>query len=644
MKNRRTIYLQMKPVEEAQGAFASRLNLEACLASETIAVQEAAGRVTAEPVFARFSTPSHHLAAMDGIAVRAEATFGTTVDRPKTLTIGKDGFLINTGQIMPEGTNAVIMIEQVVMLDDQRAQIESGAYPWQNVRKVGEDIVATELLLPQNHRVTPYDIGALLNGGIFRVVVKEKPRVLLIPTGSELISPQDLDGNTLAPGRVVESNSAILGALIEAAGGRCRIHPIVPDIFEEILEVVQGATGGHDHIVMISAGSSAGSEDYTAGVIGQLGEVLVHGVTMMPGKPTVLGIINHKPVIGNPGYTVSAVMAFEKFAQPLIYQMLGLRPPERPKINVRAARKMASKLGLDEFVRVKLGRVKETMVASSLPRGAGSVTTLTRADGIVRIPSHVEGVLDGEVVEAELLRDLKEIDNTVVVVGSHDNTLDVLANQMRVKDCRFGLASSNVGSLGGLMALRHGYCHTAGCHLLDTDTGTYNISYITRYLPDLRVKLVNLAYREQGLMVSPGNPKGITGIADLARDDITFVNRQAGSGTRILLDYRLAELDMSPEDIQGYGQEEFTHMSVAVTVLSGGADAGLGIYAAAKALGLDFVPLVTEEYDLVIPEAFSHDEKIQWMLEVMGSRAFRDLVDKMGGYDTSKTGTVLASL
>jgi putative molybdopterin biosynthesis protein len=644
MKNRRDIYLQMKPVEEAQRAFSSRLNLEGCLEPETIRVQEATGRVTAEPVFARFSTPSHHLAAMDGIAVRAEATFETTVDRPKELRVGKDCFLTNTGQIMPEGTNAVIMIEHVVMLDEETVQIEAGAYPWQNVRKVGEDIVATELLLPQNHLITPYEIGALINGGIFDVAVKEKPRVLIIPTGSELMSPQDVDGDTLPPGRVVESNSAILGALIETSGGEYRPHPIVPDVFEEIFDAVRGAAHGDAHIVMISAGSSAGSEDYTASVIRQLGEVLVHGVTMMPGKPTVLGIINDRPVIGNPGYTVSAIMAFEQFTRPLIYRMLGLQPPERPKIKVRAARKMASKLGLDEFVRVKLGRVKDTVVASSLPRGAGAVTTLTQADGIIRIPSHVEGVRDGEVVEAELLRDLQQIENTVVVVGSHDNTLDVLGNQMRVKDCRFGLASSNVGSLGGLIALRKGYCHTAGCHLLDTDTGIYNISYVRRYLPDFRVKLVNLAYRQQGLMVSKGNPKGITGVGDLARDDIAFVNRQAGSGTRILLDYRLAELDIRPENVRGYDQEEFTHMSVAVTVLSGGADTGLGIYAAAKALGLDFVPMVTEEYDLVIPEAFFGDEKIQLMLEVMGSRAFRNLVDKMGGYDTSKTGTVLASL
>jgi putative molybdopterin biosynthesis protein len=397
-------------------------------------------------------------------------------------------------------------------------------------------------------------------------------------------------------------------------------------------------------MVIVSAGSSAGSEDYTASVIGQLGEILVHGVTMMPGKPTVLGVVNNKPVIGNPGYTVSAIMAYERFAQPLIYRMLGIQQPQRPKVNVRTTRKMASKLGLEEFIRVKLGRVKNTIVASSLPRGAGSVTTLTEADGIIRIPSHVEGVHAGVVVEAELLKDLTQIENTVVVVGSHDNTLDVLANQMRVKDCRFGISSSNVGSLGGLMALRNGYCHAAGCHLLDTETGTYNISYVRRYLPELRVKLVNLVYRQQGLMVPKDNPKSIAGLEDLARGDITFVNRQTGSGTRILLDYRLEELGIRPEDIRGYDQEEFTHMAIAVNVLSGAADTGLGIYAAAKALDLDFIPIVTEEYDLVIAEEFYEDEKIELMLNVMGSGAFKELVGQLGGYDTSKTGTVVASL
>ncbi|MDY6952536.1 MAG: molybdopterin-binding protein, partial [Thermodesulfobacteriota bacterium] len=476
MKSKRNIYLQMKPMDEASALFFARFDLEGCLKPETIAVQLAAGRVTAEPVFARLSSPSYHAAAMDGIAVRAETTFGTTVDRPQKLRIGDDAHFVNTGQIMPEGTNAVIMIEYVTDLDKGSVQIEGGAYPWQNVRRVGEDIVATELILPQNHLITPYEIGALLNGGVFHVAVKERPRVLIIPTGSELVAPEDVQGDRLPRGRVIESNSAILGALIQASGGEYIPHPIVADVFEEILDAVREAASGDAHIVIVSAGSSAGSEDYTAGVMDRLGEVLVHGVTMMPGKPTVLGAINDRPVMGNPGYTVSAIMAFEQFVQPLMYGMLGLEPPAKGKAKVRVARKMASRLGLDEFVRVKLGRVGETLVASSLPRGAGSVTTLTEADGIIQIPSHVEGILAGDVVEAELLREQAHIENTVVVVGSHDNTLDVLANQMRVKDCRFGLSSSNVGSLGGLMALRNGYCHTAGCHLLDTETGAYNVS------------------------------------------------------------------------------------------------------------------------------------------------------------------------
>jgi putative molybdopterin biosynthesis protein len=632
----------MKTLEEAREIFFSRFSFDRYLKPESIPSREAAGRVTAEPVFARYSSPSYHAAAMDGIAVKAETTFSTTVDRPKELRVGKDTFFINTGQIMPEGTDAVVMIEHVTVVNDETVQIEAAAFPWQYVRRVGEDIVATELILSQNHLITPYEVGALLNGGVFEVAVKKKPRVLIMPTGSELVSEQELTSSTLPEGSVVESNSAILGAMVEKCGGEWLSHPIVPDAYEQILDAVREAAAGEADIIIVSAGSSAGSEDYTANVIAELGEVLVHGITMMPGKPTVLGIVDNKPVIGNPGYTVSAIMAFEKTVQPIIYGMLGIQEPVRPKTTVRTARKLPSKLGMEEFVRVKLGRVRNTIVATSLPRGAGSVTTLTEADGIIRIPGHVEGINAGESAEADLLRDLTDIEDTVVVVGSHDNTLDVLANQIKVQNPRFGLSSSNVGSLGGLIALRDGYCHVAGSHLLDTDTGIYNISYIKQYLPDLRVALVNLVYREQGLIVPRGNPKGITGIRDLARDDVTLVNRQAGSGTRVLLDYRLAESGIKPETITGYDQEEFTHMSVAVNVLSGAADTGLGIYAAAKALDLDFVPIVTEEYDLVIPEVFLEDEKIQLMLDTIRSEPFKELVRQLGGYDTSKTGTVVA--
>jgi putative molybdopterin biosynthesis protein len=641
---KRNIYLQMKSVSDARKLFFERIAFKKALGQEIVPVGQAVGRITARPVFARFSAPPFHAAAMDGIAVLAETTFGTTVDRPKKLQIGKDAFFINTGRPLPEGTDAVIMIEHVLTLDDQTVQIESGAYPWQYVRKVGEDIVATELVLPQNQCITPYDVGALMNGGIFHVAVKEKPRVCIIPTGSELITPEDLGSGALAPGQVVESNATVLGTLVEQYGGRYRIAPVAPDDFARILDAVTTAVEGDNHIVIISAGSSAGSEDYTAAVIRELGEVLVHGVTMMPGKPTVLGIVDDIPVMGNPGYPVSAIIAFEQFIRPLICHMLGTVEPERVKVKARTARKMVSKLGVDEFVRVKLGLVHDTMVASPLPRGAGSVTTLTEADGIMTIPSHVEGIQSGEIADVELLKDLEHIRNTVVVVGSHDNTLDLLANQMHVRDCRFGLSSSNVGSLGGLIALRDGHCHVAGCHLLDTETGTYNISYIRRYLPKTPVKLVNLVFREQGLIVPKGNPRGIAGIEDLVGNDCVFVNRQAGSGTRILLDYRLASLNIDPDKIPGYANEEFTHMSVAVAVLSGTADVGLGIYAAARALDLDFIPVVIEEYDLAVAEAFFEDEKIRFMLDVIRSEDFKNQVKTLGGYDTSKTGTVVAGL
>ncbi len=476
------------------------------------------------------------------------------------------------------------------------------------------------------------------------MAVKQKPQVDIIPTGSELVSPQQVGEGLLRVGHVVESNSAVLAALVEQWGGTCRVHPIVPDDFEQILNAVRRAVDGGAQIVVISAGSSAGSEDYTAAIIGKLGKVLVHGVTMMPGKPTVLGMVDGKPVVGNPGYTVSAILAFETFVQPLICRMLGTLPQARPRVQAQSARKIASKLGLDEFVRVKLGKVKSTLVATPLPRGAGSVTTLTEADGILPIASDTEGIQAGQTVEVELIRNLEDIENTVVIIGSHDNTLDILANHIRVRDCRFGLSSSNVGSLGGLTALRNGHCHAAGSHLLDTETGIYNISYIKRYLPDRSVKLVNLVYRNQGLIIQRGNPKNIRGIEDLTRDEITFVNRQQGAGTRILLDYRLASLGITPDKVKGYDREEFTHMSVAVAVLSGVADAGMGIFAAAKALDLEFIPVVTEEYDLVIPAEFYGDEKVGFMLDVIRSDAFKKDVMNLGGYDTSKTGTIVAEL
>ena len=640
---KRNIYLSKKSLAEARRILFDSFQWSEFQKQETIAVPDAVGRVLAEAVFARFSSPHFHAAAMDGIAVKAEATFGVSEAEPRTLSIGHDAFYVNTGHVMPDNTDAVIMIENVNVLDQQQVQIEAPAFPWQYVRKVGEDIVATELLFPRSHVVTPYCVGALLSGGIFEVAVRRAPRLLIIPTGSELVDWREIQAQTLKPGSVIETNSFVLGKLVEAWGGVYTRHAKVEDDIATIAKAVTNAYADGFDMVLIVGGSSAGSQDYSRHVIEQLGDVLVHGVTIMPGKPVVIGNVQGKPVFGIPGYPVSAIIAFEQFVGAAMRCILDQPETGRPTIEVQPTKKIASKLGVEEFVRVKLGTVNDRVVATSLPRGAGSITTFTEADGILRIPANLEGLNEHEPVQAELLKAPQAIDNTIVVVGSHDNTLDLLADQIKGAYPHMTLSSSHVGSMGGLMAIKKGACHLAGSHLLDTDDGTYNISYVKRYLPDMGVNVVNLVLRDQGLILAPGNPKGIKGIDDLVREDVSLVNRQGGSGTRILLDYKLAQLQLDPSLIAGYDFEEFTHMSVAVAVLSGTADVGLGIYAAAKALNLDFIPVVTEQYDLIIPDAHFESPNIQRLLETITSREFKERVTLLGGYHTTKTGNIITA-
>ncbi len=641
MSNQRNIYLNMKTLKQARQILFEQFSSYTPLLKETISVPDAVGRVLAEPVFAVISSPNFHLAAMDGIAVTAATTFGASETRPKELVVDTDAFYINTGHVMPKNTDAVIMIEHVNVMGQDRVEIEAPAFPWQNVRKVGEDIVATELLFPHNHVITPYCVGALLSGGVFRVPVRKKPNVLVIPTGSELVDWRKTSLENLKPGQVLETNSFVLGKLIESWGGRFVRHEMLSDDPETIKQAILDAVNTDFDMVLTVGGSSAGSEDYTRNAIDDLGRVLVHGVTIMPGKPLIIGVIKDKPVFGIPGYPVSAIIAFEQFVGPLVSLMLGQPEKQRPTVAVEPTKKIASKLGVEEFLRVKLGAVGNRIVATPLPRGAGCITTLTQADGIIRVPNNIEGIPPHEPVTAELLRPLSSIINTVVVVGSHDNTLDILADQIRFGHKNLTLSSSHVGSMGGLMAIKKGVCHLAGAHLLDTQDGSYNISYVKKYLSDVPVKLVNLVLRDQGLIVLPGNPKAIKGIEDLGRKDVTFINRQAGSGTRILLDFRLTQLGIDPSCVNGYENEEFTHMSVAVAVLSGTVDVALGIYAAAKALNLDFIPVVTEQYDLIIPEIFFESENIRILLDTINSPEFKKRVQALGGYSTEKTGQII---
>ncbi len=636
---KRKIYLKMKSPEEARELFLSRFDLRSFLPPEEIPTVSARGRVTAAPVWARWSSPAAHQAAMDGFAVAARATFGATPDNPKKLAVGREAYPVNTGHLMPPGTDAVIMVENVPDPEADPITVEAPVFPWQNVRRVGEDLVAGEMVLPEGVEITPWAQGALLAAGVVRVPVRRRPLVIILPTGSELIPASELTEEP-PEGRLPEFNSVILAGMVEEAGGIPQVWPIAGDDPQILAHTLKKAVVAGD-VVLINAGSSAGSEDYTYQAVAALGEVLVHGVAMMPGKPTLLGVVDGKPVIGNPGYPVSAVLSFEQFAAPLIAGLAGKRLAPRRKILVHPAQNLPSKPGLEEFIRVTLGRVGQKVIATPLPRAAGAITTLIRADGLLKVPALSEGLEEDRPAEAELLVPREDIEGTLVVLGSHDNTLDLLATLLRRRDPRLRLASGHIGSLGGLMALRQGRSHLGGSHLFDPDTNTYNITYIQKYLSGLPLKLINLAWREQGLMVLPGNPKNIRSVSDLVRPDVRFINRQRGAGPSLLLDYILKEGGLDPGAVQGYDREEYTHMAVAANVKSGTADVGLGILAAARALGLDFIPLAPERYDLVVPESTFQDPRFQTLLEVIRSQEFASLARALGGYDLRDCGKIV---
>jgi len=465
--------------------------------------------------------------------------------------------------------------------------------------------------------------------------VRKRPHVTLIPTGTELVDLQETPDPP--PGKTIESNSAVLAALARQAGAEVTVTSIIADDYENIKKHLLAAVESDTDVVVMNAGSSAGSADYTVQVIGELGEVLVHGVTIMPGKPTILGVINNKPVIGNPGYPVSAIISFEQFTLPLLQMLQGLPITPPPTAEALLARDIPSKGGIEEFRRMITGQINDHLVTVPLKKGAGAITTLTRANSILRIPASSEGVTRGSKVELELLRPRRQIENTILCTGSHDLCLDLLHDFLK-QTSPYPLASTHVGSLGGIMAVRDNMTHMAGSHLLDPATGEYNVSYLDQYLPQKNIALITLVHRQQGLMVKPGNPKNIRSITDLLRHDVNFINRQAGSGTRVLLDHELHRVDIDPDAINGYDEEEYTHMAVAVSVLSGKADAGLGILAASRALELDFIPITEERYDLIIPEAFLELPSITRALEIISTKAFQTKVEAKGGYSTRQTG------
>jgi putative molybdopterin biosynthesis protein len=627
------------------------------LGSEEIPLDEhALGRVLAEAVWAKISSPHYHASAMDGFALRAEDTAGAMPSTPITLSCSDQAAYVDTGDPLPVWANAVVPIENVESIDtagkiapDARRpvaiRLRAALPPWQYVRPLGEDIVATQLVLPAGHLLRPVDLGAIAACGHDRLRVARRPRVAILPTGSELIPL----GKPTRPGDIIEYNSLVLAAQVDAWGGQAQRFPITPDNFDLICQRLLEAAGEND-LILLNAGSSAGSEDYSAQVVESVGELLVHGVAIRPGHPVIIGMVHPTsaengstiPVIGVPGYPVSAALTGEIFVKPLLRRWLGLPPDEPVSVTATLTRKVTSPGGDDDYMRVAVGRVGERLLAAPLSRGAGVITSLVRADGLALLPRGSQGLPAGAEVKVSLYRSPAELEHTIFAIGSHDIILDMMAQYLAARDRR--LASANVGSQGGLVALQRGEAHLAGSHLLDTETGEYNLSFIRQYLPSQRVKVVALAGRQQGLIVLKGNPKGIRSLQDLTQAGVSFINRQRGAGTRLLLDYHLVLLGLESASIHGYNQEEYTHLAVAAAVASGRADCGLGIAAAAQALDLDFIPLFQERYDLVIPAQYYESQLLAPLLELLQEPAFRQEVAGLPGYDVSPMGVLIASL
>jgi putative molybdopterin biosynthesis protein len=632
--------------------------------------EDATGRVLAEPVWAKISSPHYHASAMDGFALRSVDTVGAAPGEPITIGCGDHAQMpkaiyLDTGNPLPDWADAVVPIENVEPLapDGQPAadarrpfaiRIRAAVTPWSHVRPLGEDMVATQLVLPSGHVLRPVDLGALAGSGHCTVKVARRPSVAILPTGSELVPV----GKEVRPGDIIEYNSIVLASQVNSWGGIARRFPITPDNFQDICLQVKKAAQEND-LVLLNAGSAAGSQDFSARVVESLGELLVHGVAVRPGHPVILGMIQRQrapsmkvttpsvqpekiPVIGVPGYPVSAALTGEIFVEPLLARWLGRQPHEPQQVTAILTRKVASPPGDDDYLRVVVGKVGEQLLAAPLPRGSGVITSLVRADGLTILPRGVQGLPAGSEVRVRLYRPPGDLERTIFAAGSHDMILDLLAQYLA--GYRRRLISANVGSLAGLVALRRGEAHLAGSHLLNARTGEYNLPFIRNYLPGVPVKVVAFVCRQQGLLLRKGNPKRIESLDDLSREDITLVNRQRGAGTRVLLDYLLQQRGLDPERIHGYQHEEYTHLAVAAAVASGRADCGLGIAAAAQALNLDFLPIAQERYELIVPDQFFHTPLLAPLLSVLDDSGFRKEVAALPGYDVSEMGKIVAEV
>ena len=593
-------------------------------------------RIATRPVFARCSNPPFLCSAMDGYATSFTRTLEADLANPIFLSFDSDASRVNTGDPLPRGTDAVIMVEEVEQ-SDTGISIRKPAYLWQNVRMIGEDIIEGDMLVPGNYRIRTLDTGMFLSAGVTHVHVRRKPSVLIIPTGKELIDIYANPSHDPGASGLIDFNSYLLANMAEEIGFRAERSKIIVTK-AELSSIVRQASGEYD-VIIVNAGSSAGTEDFTEGIIRELGTLIFHGVSMMPGKPTLFGVVNGKPVFGIPGYPVSAVTSFKVFFEPL-YEKLMATTLNREFVPCVTPYKIPSRIGIEEILRVNLIDKGDRYYAFPLPRGASIYSSLANADGLIRVPENIEGFDEDEPITCELLKNKGELNKRTYIIGSHDLSLGILRDMMKKQFPAQDLISTHVGSMSGIMAFGKGITDLCTTHILDEQEKVYNINLVKKYVPGRPWLLINLAKRTQGLLVQEGNPKSISGIEDVGQDNVTFVNRQIGSGTRILLDAMLKEKGIDRETVKGYDREESSHTAVAILIREGVADTGVAIHAVARVFSLGFIPLAEEDYDLLVAKEFFESEKFQSLLGLIRSDEFKSRLKEIGGYNTDQTGKI----
>jgi len=627
-------YLDNYDLMDAFDRYLTDIKQQIKLETEWVSTKESLDRISAKAVYAKASSPNYNASAMDGIAIKSALSALATESNP--VLIEKSHYqYVDTGDVISKEWDAVVMIEDVIWKDNDQAMITKSVGYFENVRPMGEDISQTQMIIPSFHLIRAVDLGPLMASKNEEVEVFKKLTTAILPTGNEIV---DVATEKLEDGMIIDSNSSMIKGLTASLNLEAHTLPVCSDDYQQLKEVINQATKEND-VLLINAGSSAGSEDYTVKIVEELGHVSVHGIAIKPGKPAILGLVNGAIVIGLPGYPVSTYIVFEQVFKPLINKLFHQRN-EQEVIQATLTKTIYSSLKHLEFVRVKVGYLNEQFVCTPLARGAGISMSLAEADGMVIVPKQSEGYQKNNPVMVHLFKPSSSLKHKITSIGSHDLILDVLNDVLNQQDSPYSLSSSHVGSYSGLLALKNKETLIAPIHLLGSD-GSYNSQTVQALFKKEKMALIKGVKRKQVLAFAKGNPRNIRSIEDISRENLNYVNRQQGSGTAVLFDYLLTKNGMDKSDVVGYDFVMPCHFNVGAAIKNNTADCGLLIKSIANVMALDYIEVMAEDYDFVLYEKDLERPEIKSLINTLTSDFFKEKLEEFDCYDTKNSGQIL---